>query len=335
MGPVRLRFVLPAELTPRSQPLLSAGEAGTGGLLFLRREDRDHVRLGFREGGQEPMLSESLRVAPAATQELDVSLGSMMPPDDGVIYATDANLGALRNLLYVRLNGETVLKARRSFAPVLGHVAFGLNLVGDKESTLAFQGALAPVEALATSEIPALLYVAEAVPATDAGWEGYPGPIRLRVVFPQGGVAQEPLIVSGVTGAADFLYVRYDDERHVLVGFDHWGGGGAVSAPVSVQPGAAQELVISLGSLLPPGDEIYQGNPALARLRRRLFVSLNGKTLLDAPMEFHATRLDQLLIGSNLVGGSTAAPSFKGRILSVARVPAAQIPDPPAPVSGH
>jgi len=335
VGPVRLRLVLPHFSVPDSEPLVSAGGTGTGSLLFLRREDSGHIRLGFTEGGGEPILSELLAVDPAGTQELTVSLGSLLPPDDGVVYATDANLGALRNLLDVRLNGRLVLKARRSFAPAFGLVAFGLNLVDSPASGLLFQGTLPSIDALATADVPALRSLAEIVPATDRAWLGYPGPIRLKVVFPSGGEWQEPLLVTGITGAADLLYVRYLDGSHVQVGLDHWGRGETVSAPVSVKPGSEQEFVISLGSLLPPEpNEIYRHDPDLARLRRVLFVSLNGRTILDAPMDFHPAQADQLVVGSNPLGGSTAAPSFKGRIVSITRVPVAQIFRALPPVSG-
>jgi hypothetical protein len=325
VGPVRLRLVLPAFGAPAVQPLLPVGDPGTGGLLFVRREDRGHVRLGFRQRGEDPLLSDSLAVDPAAVQEIDLSLGSLLPPDDGVIYREDANFGALRTLLYVRLNGRMALKARRNFVPVLRRVAFGLNLVDASTSELYFQGSLVSLAPLAAAEFPALLHLTDIVPG-GPGWQGFPGPIRLRVVLPLAGVWQEPLLVTGVTGAADFIYVRYLDDRHVQVGYDHWGGGGAVSPPIVVQPGQPQDFVISLGSLLPPaGDAIYARDPRLNRLRQVLFVSLNGQTVLDAPLLSNPSRLDQLILGSNPVGGSTAAPSFKGRILGVERVSPAQI----------
>jgi len=134
------------------------------------------------------------------------------------------------------------------------------------------------------------------------------------------------LVVSGVTGAADFLYVRYDNDRQVRIGFDHWGVGGLVSEPVSVQAGAEQEFVVSMGSLLPPADDpIYGREPEWAKLRSRLLVTLNGRTVLNLRMECYASRADQLFIGSNPLGGSTAAARFLGRIVGGAVVPPAQI----------
>ena len=167
------------------------------------------------------------------------------------------------------------------------------------------------------------------MPPADREWLGYPypGPICLEVIFPREGKQPEPLLVSGITGAADVLYVRYLDESHVQVGLDHWGHSATVSEIITVQPRAEQKFIISLGSLLPPGsDKIYHHYPDWARLRQLLFVSLNGRTILEAPMEFHPARADQLIIGSNLAGGSVVGPNFKGQIISVTRVPSAQIP---------
>ena len=352
VGPVRLRLVLPTFSVADSEPLLSIidydhkslwdmslqdklvkeklfSKIRTGSLLFLRRENQGHIRLGFSDGNKKPILSELLPVDPAATQEITISLGSLLPPDDGVIYATDANLGALRDLLEVRLNGRLVLQERQNFTPAFNRVVFGLNLFDNSPSSLFFKGTMVSIDALDTLAVRGPKSLAEIMPPADREWLGYPypGPICLEVIFPREGKQPEPLLVSGITGAADVLYVRYLDESHVQVGLDHWGHSATVSEIITVQPRAEQKFIISLGSLLPPGsDEIYHHYPDWARLRQLLFVSLNGRTILEAPMEFHPARADQLIIGSNLAGGSVVGPNFKGQIISVTRVPSAQIP---------
>lgn len=57
----------------------------------------------------------------------------------------------------------------------------------------------------------------------------------------------DPVIVSGITGAADFLTVRFDDPRTVRFIYDSWGGvPGLVSDPIAVEPGVPLRLTVTM-----------------------------------------------------------------------------------------
>jgi hypothetical protein len=141
------------------------------------------------------------------------------------------------------------------------------------------------------------------------------GQVDLQVQFPEGALGtSEPLVVTGATGAGDLLYVRYEDADHVRFGLDHWGQAGLGGLPVALDYAAPHHLEISMGSLYAPGTA--------GPWEQRVLVRLDGETVLDGNLACHPSWPDQIQIGLNSIGGSTAGPAFTGRILAVKRPPA-------------
>jgi len=117
--------------------------------------------------------------------------------------------------------------------------------------------------------------------AEAANWRGYSGPLRVRVRFarrPAG--TSEPLVVTGVTGASDFIFVRYLADGRIAIGHDHWGEGGALSEPFNAVDDAEHEIIVSLGSLFPSDDTAacYGANPLWRQIRRERIVLFDGKS---------------------------------------------------------
>ncbi len=143
-------------------------------------------------------------------------------------------------------------------------------------------------------------------------WDYYPpisGPQRLTVSFPSPLPVgtNEPLVVSGETGAADYLFVRYLDAHTVSLAYDSWGHGGPASPPITVTPGVRHVLEIQLPSLAaiphsldPPGN--------------RLRVSFDGAVVLDAPVGFHSRRPLRAYFARNPLGGTSCGPEFHGQL---------------------
>jgi hypothetical protein len=324
-GPVRFLVRFPNNASGRADPLLVTDPKGKGDLFYVVYVDANHV---------------AFRLDYAQPHEIVLFAGFLLPPKE---QGRDdpPELSRQRDHLVVFLDGHPVFSMAQAFYPAArSNISFGVNFVGGlmpptfSGDILDFGPApdslLAPALALlaAGPSVKAAggVHLSEVIPVAGSAGNGFPGPIRLKVIFPRSGKGQDPLLVSGATGAADFLYVHYEDDRHVRLGFDHWGVGGPVSEPVPIQPGAEQEFVISMGSLLPPADDpVYRREPGWSKLRTRLLVTLNGRMVLNVPMECYPSRGDQLFVGCNPLGGSTTTPIFLGRIVSGAEIPAAQI----------
>src|SRR6185312_13508548 len=98
--------------------------------------------------------------------------------------------------------------------------------------------------------------------------QGY-GPVRLIVLLPSGrSDRQEPLLTTGRNGKGDFIYLVYLDERHIKLGYDHWGVSGGLSEPIAIDYGPPHAFRLSLGSLYPSENDPAWGNaPASERER--------------------------------------------------------------------
>ena len=150
------------------------------------------------------------------------------------------------------------------------------------------------------------------------------GPLRLAVLFPplQTSLA-EPILVTGNTGRADVLFVRYEPDGSLRFGLDHWGVGSALSEPVQVDRAVPHLLEIRSRTLFPPSDdpEWKHRDPAQSeQLRKGFEVKLNGRTVFTTEITPYSNDSGELTIGRNLIGASSCETSFSGQFLLVERL---------------
>ena len=137
----------------------------------------------------------------------------------------------------------------------------------------------------------------------------WPSVMDLTVVFGEVRAGHsEPLITTGETDAGEFVFVKFLPDGTAAVGYDRWGAGGPVSAPVKIAAGVRYPLQIELPSLGRTRDRAV-------RSAGRLRVTFNGATLVDAPdggFELH--KPSHVFFGENPIGGSSCGPHFSGEI---------------------
>ncbi len=158
-------------------------------------------------------------------------------------------------------------------------------------------------------------------------WDNYRmaiGPVRIRFVLPRGETnRQQPLLVTGQPHAGTFVYAVYVDSDHIRIGVDVWGLLGAQTDPIKVDYFAEHEVVIDAGALYPVGHPALRHVPpeTLARLRKQLTIQFDGETVLSREIETYDSRVGDVTVGRNLIGGSACEPHFAGKILGVQRLP--------------
>lgn len=223
----------------------------------------------------------------------------------------------LRRLARVTIDGEIVFEARSSFfAPAAAPVVAGRNPVLPDYGSPEFTGSMrqtgrAPVTApFRTTQL----------------LDGY-GPLALAVVFPATPTGQnEPLIVSGVPQAGDFVVARIGQDQTVRIGIDHWGTQLVMGEPVPFIPGTTTRIEIHLGSLFPPRGHVLFADwdrDAIDRAKDHVRILLDGRTVLDRRLSTYESSPYDVTVGVNAIGGSTTAPVFSGQILGVDRLPMA------------
>ena len=160
------------------------------------------------------------------------------------------------------------------------------------------------------------------------------GPIEFKLRFPANRTGlREPLVTTGnLVGTGDIVYVSYIDERHIQLGFFHLGAGGPLGAPVAIDYTAEHTLTLHLGSLYPPRQHpLFESwtEPQVNMARRRLEVSLDGQTALQASVNVYTSTPEGVHIGANPLAPDVTQPKFTGQILATRRF-GAQPPALPA-----
>lgn len=317
-GPLELEFTLPEGRVGTAEPLVTTGGLGASDTVFIYYEAPGMVRFGWDASSSGVVYSPPVPVGGAGSHRLLVAMGSLEPAGSDDPAAPPSDEALLRGLLLLQFDGRTVLRSPGEFQQGTGPqpVTLGANRAGSALVHPFFGGKI-----LAVRPVAAALALAEAMQVgrwteLSAGEAAhFPGAVRLRVRFPRApAAAADPLIVTGRTGVGDFLYVQVLDAHHLRFGFDHWAVGGAVSPPIETDLGLVHEVVLTMGALYAPADR------TVGAWRHQVGIWLDGRRVLFAQSECHPTTAEQVILGYNLIGGSTAAPVFRGAILGVQSV---------------
>lgn len=324
-GPVRLRLRLDATAGPHRQPLLLCGSSGAGSLVWLQHEGNNRIRLGLDAGALGSLLSEPVEFDPLDEQSLEISHGSLFPlADDPRLRALDENVQAgLRRFVRILWNNQPVIEADLQLPPITSRAIKWGRAADFPDTADRLAGEILSVE----RHWPESFAAYERLNQSQASRFG---PLSFDVRFPTGLAGRsEPLVTSGVTGAGDFLYVHYLDDRHIRLGFDHWGVKGFLGEPIEIEPGRWYRLTASMGSLYPPEVDVwFVGQaPAIAQMAKgEVRVFLDDRPVFFARSPAYESPPRFVTPGENHIGGSSAGPTFSGTIRDVQRLPLAEFP---------
>jgi hypothetical protein len=244
-------------------------------------------------------------------------MGSLYPPIGHPVLTSlgDSAVARLKRTLRVDLDGRTVFEVPAHFFPSKPrHVQIGSTTILRGYCLAEFSGQI-----LTTGRLP----ITPLETARQTGPEY--GAIRLVLRFPDNkpGVS-EPLVVSGVQGAGDLIYVQYVDNRQISLGLDHWGHMGLRTTWLPVDYSVNHIMEIQMGALFPPAGHILFSAlppPQVEGLKRRVRVVLDGEVVLDAEQPTFDSSPYDVFIGRNAIGGSTCIYEFSGEIKSASRLP--------------
>jgi hypothetical protein len=148
------------------------------------------------------------------------------------------------------------------------------------------------------------------------------GPLELEVRLPKDRKGKlEPLVVTGHSFRADYIYAYYTDERHVQFGFEHTGYGGGVSQPIVVDYDAVQTIRIEMGSFYPPETHPYFAGRSPAEInerKRRVRIAVNGITYLELGAASYESSPKDVAIGRDPIF-ATYGPRFTGTVVASRR----------------
>jgi hypothetical protein len=298
-APVELTLLFPADRQTGAEPVLSTGRGNQSDLLYCVYEGRNGIRFALDHYGNGGPRSERIEYDPLQPHRLTVWMGSLA---EAAAPPAGAAATPPSQRLVVMFDGKVVLNLEQNFYPAApASAVIGFNAHRSSTAEQRFSGRVLEVRPAAFASLPPLIL------------EGERGAVEMTVVFPTHvmGIA-DPLVVTGLTGAGNIVYVRYIDSRHVSFGFDHWGIGGITGAPVEIDYGQSHRVEVTMGSLYAPGVR--------EELRTLVRVKLDGKTVLEGKSPTHPSTPGQIRLLTNPIGGSTCGPTFNGRMISVERL---------------
>lgn len=309
-GPIRMRVSFPGGLGGQLEPLVVTGASEYNDFLLVHYLDEGTVRFVFMHYGYGQLVSQPVKVGVGVSHQLEIDLGSLYPPLAHPFFEGFARgeRVQIKRTVRVAVDGEDVFVARSNFYDASpGALLLGENPISPTYGRAHFSGQITGVErgGLATMK------------ARKAS-ENF-GPVALQVLLPQD-MAQhgpEPLVVTGAEGQGDVVYIKYEGDRQVRFGTDHWGAGGQLSDPIEIDPTVPHDFEIWMGSLFPPaGSERLAAFPVFQAEQMKKFVRVivDGREVFRAAVPFYDTSSETVDIGSNNIGLSTCGESFRGEI---------------------
>ncbi len=294
---LKLSLVLPYERIWKNDPILATGSGTQHDLLYAVFGTRGRIKFAFNHHGAGGPVSPEFEYDPLAVHTLVLWMDNLASAPVGA-----GGQEAWRSRLFLTFNGAIALDAQQEFHPTTpGELVFGENLNGAGSAEPRFHGRVVEARPALKEDLP-----------LDLGSPPPPGELEFHLRIPdKPEFSAEPLVVTGVTGAGDLLYVRYLGDGRVRFGFDHWGVGGAESEPVQLDPKAITQVRIALSPLLSPAQRARaqaEGRPNAAE------VWVGGRSVFRYETAFHPTTPEQISIARNPIGGSTCGERFSGEI---------------------
>jgi hypothetical protein len=296
--PMELHLLWPADRKSGREPLIVTGRGDQSDMLYCIYEGVGRARFGLDHFGNSGPISEAVSIDPLQPHLLSVWMGALA---DAVVPAVGPLELPWERRLTILLDGQPVLNTEQVFYRARpGDVVFARNIFDSTVAEAVFAGRITAVRPGRFDDLPTLKLT------------GDYGAVAMEVIFPQDALGTaEPLVVTGLTGAGDMVYVRYVDAQHVVFGFDHWSIGGLVGEPVPIDFKKSHRIEITIGSLYPVS--------APARWHTRVRVRLDGRAVLEGESPCHPSERTQIRLAENPIGGSTCGPRFTGQVRAVER----------------
>lgn len=316
-GPLKLEVVFPPDKPHYYEPLVATGGSDSGDLLYVFYDSPKTIRFGLVGWGTLGPLSPPIPVTYGQPHHLEVRMGSLYPEINNPAMSAlgDAEVGRLKRTLRIDLDGRTVFDVPAHFFPSKPRQV----RIGSTDHLLAYSRSEFSGQILATSRLP--ITPLEAVRSNGPEY----GALRLMLRFPENKIGvTEPLVVSGLQAAGDFLFVHYESNWQISLGLDHWGHMGLRSAWLPVDYSVNHVVEVQMGSLFPPSGHVLLSELTPAQrenLKRHVRVVLDGEVVLDSEQPTYDSSPYDVVIGRNAIGGSTCVYEFSGEIKSVSRLP--------------
>ena len=302
-GPLEMDVRFPKGRAGQIEPLLSTGWEFYSDHVFVYYVDDHHLRIGFDHVSRGSRMGEPIELDYDAVHHLRLELGSLYPPEEHPFFDGKSELerASIRHWIRIVFDGKVMMEGTQPFYDAspeslqIGGTTAS-RAYGDRFTGQILQVKRGSYQFLST------------VPGTY-------GSMTLTIGFPRGQDGRsQPLVVAGVTGRADTLYVSYLPDGYVRFGYDHWGAGPWQSREIPVVHDRPQELQIYMPALF-----ASHSGDAYSPLSNRIALLLDQKLVWLAEIPSYTANPAQVCIGKNFAGSGACDFGFSGVIGTVKR----------------
>lgn len=282
------------------EPLLSTGRGAAWDSLFAQFPDASHIQFGLDHPGAGAILSPVLPLDRTKPHRLLVNLGSLYPPGSPGRAAPT----------FVFWDDALVLRqaAGQSADSRPEDITFGHNFVGSSASVPQLSAAITRFRRVIPHD-------------PDSVFSSHPGTLELELLpFENPTPFFEPLLSAGPPGHGDAVFLRSEGGGRLRFGFDHWGGGSALSETVQTDPNRMVRLEIAQGSFFPPEAAPVDGIPL-----RKLYLRCNDRVVFNRFVPFHSSSPEWLAVGRNLAASTLVEPRTRFPVLNCVASPATDL----------
>jgi hypothetical protein len=290
-GRTHLRLRFPSDRVGSTQSLLTFN-SGAGTLSYsVTYLGGDRLRIA--SSGPDGAVTQSAEVEADLARTHTVNFWPSEPGKPGETFGLSCDFDG-RHIL----GGAKPLKL--AACPLL---STGVNLAAPPDAQVRFSG-------------PELNLILTADGTSTGAIKDF-GPAHLMVTLPsQKAGRHEPILTTGRNGAGDLIYIIYEDDRHIRIGFDHWATPGTLSGSIPIDYSVPHEIWVVEGSLYPEAGDSARWGPidmaTRARLKSLVSVVIDGKTVLSRQGATYPSSSEEVSFARNRIGGSTADPDFSG-----------------------
>lgn len=312
----RLHLSLPNSRYGKTEPLLVSGEVGLQDFIYFYYTEPGKIQIGFESMGHGGPVSPPLAIDYAQPHVVDISLGSLLPPDDHPLLKSldPGDRSNARRFIRVTLDGEVVLEDLVHLHPTRSRIFLGRS-PDDAAFGAAFTGTIASVDRPRLRDL-----------GVGPKWDSTLfGPLTLALDLKLTDVGSTlPVVSIGNRPGGGMLVLECLSPTSVRFQWHRYGGPVISSEPVPWSYGSVHTLVFHVGSLLPPVLSSLW-DPAKPRVAREEAKRIM-RCVLDGQEVWHSEEIvpdaspRMVKVGMNTFRLSGVAASLDERLVRSGRV---------------
>jgi hypothetical protein len=315
-GAIRLNLILPANKFGDSEPLLVCGALGLQDFLYLYYTGPGKIQIGFESMGQGGPVSAPVKIDYAQSHVVDITLGSLLPPDDHPLLRSidPGDLSLARQCVRIAIDGKIVLEHLVQLHPTRSRIFLGESPDNDAFGR-TFTGTLVREERALFRDS-----------GIAAKWErGLFGPIAMKVKMELSDVGtSQPLVSIGNRPTGGMLILDCVSSTQARFKWVRYDGTTISSEAVNWVYGELHALQFDAGCLLPPVMS-SAWNPEVPQafrddIKESMRVMVDGREVWGVKTKSFDVAPSMVRIGENAFLLPPVVESLQGRLIESERL---------------